>query len=120
MTMHNHLIEPHGGKLVDLIVDSKGGDELKAESKEWKSVDLAPRQVCDLELLLNGGFSPLTGFMNTEQYDSVCSDMRLPDGVIWPIPIILDIPEALAKDLKSGERVTLRDPEGVMLAVLHV
>jgi len=118
--LHNHLIEPHGGKIIDLIVEAKAGDELKAQSKDWKSMDLTPRQLCDLELLLNGGFSPLSGFMTREQYDSVCSDMRLPDGNIWPIPIVLDVTEDFAKDLKTGETISLRDPEGVMLAVLHV
>jgi sulfate adenylyltransferase len=95
--------------------------ELKAESREWPSWDLTARQVCDLELLLSGGFSPLTGFMTRPDYEGVCQNMRLKSGVLWPIPITLDVKEEFAKALKPGSsKIALRDPEGVMLAVLHV
>ena len=68
-----HLIEPHGGELVHLIVDEKRAEELKKQSRDWISWDLTPRQICDLELILTGGFSPLRGFMNRADYDGVCS-----------------------------------------------
>jgi len=116
----SHLVPPHGGELVNLIAPSDRSAELKASSREWPSWDLTPRQICDLELLLNGGFSPLTGFMNRADYDGVCKNMRLASGVLWPIPITLDVKEEFAKTLKQGSKVALRDPEGVMLAVLHV
>jgi sulfate adenylyltransferase len=70
--------------------------------------------------LLNGGFSPLTGFMGRADYQGVCNSMRLADGTLWPIPVTLDVPEELAKSLEPGSSLALRDPEGVMLAVLHV
>jgi sulfate adenylyltransferase len=81
---------------------------------------LAPRQLCDLELLTNGGFAPLTGFLGEKDYESVLTDMRLTTGALWPMPINLDIPETLAKSLDSGETLGLRDPEGVLLATLKV
>ena len=84
------------------------------------SVDLTQRQVSDLELLLNGGFSPLRTFMGRDDYETVCRDLRLADGTLWPIPIVLDIPAALGNTLRSGESLALRDPEGVMLAALEV
>ena len=115
-----HLIEPHGGELVDLIVDSAAANQLKESSKDWPSWDLTPRQICDLELLLNGAFSPLRGFMTTADYDSVCKDMRLADKTLWPMPITLDVDESFAQSLEVGGKLALRDPEGVMLAVLHV
>ena len=118
--MSDHLIEPHGGKLIDLLVDENRAQELKEASREWKSWDLTPRQICDLELILNGGFSPLTGFLNRKDYESVCSDMRLADGTLWPMPIVLDLPEDRASELSSGDKLALRDPEGTMLAVLTV
>ena len=117
----SHLVAPHGGELVDLIVPAEKAAELKAHSKDWPSWDLTARQVCDLELLLTGGFSPLRGFMNKADYESVCQDMRLTSGVLWPMPITLDVSEDFAKSLKPGSsKVALRDAEGVMLAVLSV
>lgn len=117
----SHLIEPHGGTLVDLLVSPERAAELKSASRDWPSWDLTPRQFCDLELLLNGGFSPLTGFMGKADHDSVCERMRLADGTLWSIPILLDVPRELADKLRAGTSVlALRDPEGVMLAALHV
>jgi sulfate adenylyltransferase len=115
-----HLISPHGGTLINLLVDEKRSLELRAASKEWPSWDLSARQLCDLELLMNGGFSPLQGFMGQADYKSVCSSMRLRSGLIWPMPVILDLPVAFASKLKAGAPVALRDLEGVILAVLHV
>ncbi len=116
----DHLIQPHGGTLVDGLVDEARANELKEQSRDWPSWDLTGRQICDLELVLNGGFSPLTGFLNRADYDSVVEKMRLADGTLWPMPITLDVKEELAKELKSGDKLALRDPEGLMLAVLHV
>src|SRR5271155_5753517 len=117
----SHLIPPHGGELVQLIAQPERAAELKSHSKEWPSWDLTPRQLCDLELLLTGGFSPLRGFMTRADYQGVCHNMRLANGTLWPMPITLDVSEEFAKKLTLGSsKVALRDPEGVMLAVLHV
>jgi sulfate adenylyltransferase len=117
----SHLIPPHGGELVQLIASEERSAELKAHSKDWPSWDLTPRQVCDLELLLSGGFSPLRGFMRRADYERVCNSMLLASGVIWPMPITLDVTEDFAKKLTPGSsKIALRDPEGVMLAVLDV
>jgi sulfate adenylyltransferase len=117
----SHLIAPHGGELVQLQVPAERAAELKAQSKDWPSWDLTARQLCDLELLMSGGFSPLRGFMNRPDYEGVCHNMRLKNGTLWPIPITLDVSEELAKKLTPGSsKIALRDPEGVMLAVLHV
>ncbi|AKJ65542.1 bifunctional sulfate adenylyltransferase/adenylylsulfate kinase [Kiritimatiella glycovorans] len=118
--MSDHLIAPHGGELIDLMVSEERAAELKAHSKEWPSWDLNGRQMCDLELLMNGSFSPLRGFMGKADHESVCSSMRLEDGTLWPMPIMLDVDEETAKGLESGAKLALRDPEGVMLAVLNV
>lgn len=118
--LSSHLIAPHGGKLSALIADPERAAELQALSRDWPSLDLTPRQLCDLELLLNGGFSPLRGFMTRVDYESVCSSMRLANGTLWPMPITLDVTEEFAGKLCPGDVVALRDPEGVMLAALHV
>ena len=117
----SHLIPPHGGELIDLTAQPERAAELKAESREWPSWDLTPRQLCDLELLMSGGFSPLRGFMTKADYEGVRDKMHLANGVLWPIPITLDVKEEFAKSLKPGQsKIALRDPEGVMLGVLHV
>jgi sulfate adenylyltransferase len=117
----SHLIPPHGGELIDLVAQPHRIAELKSQSKEWPSWDLTGRQLCDLELLLTGGFSPQRGFMTRADYEGVCHNMRLADGTLWPMPITLDVTEEFAKKLTPGtSKVALRDPEGVMLAVLNV
>ncbi len=118
--MPDHLITPHGGALNNLIVSEDRAAELKAASRDWPSWDLTPRQLCDLELLLNGGFSPLLGFMTRKDYDGVCESMRLADGTLWPMPITLDVTDEMAEKLESGDTLALRDAEGVMLAAMNV
>ncbi|HEX4666127.1 MAG TPA: bifunctional sulfate adenylyltransferase/adenylylsulfate kinase [Chthoniobacterales bacterium] len=117
----SHLIPPHGGELINLILDREEAADTKAASRDFPSWDLTPRQICDLEMLLNGGFSPLTGFMNRADYEGVCADMKLANGLLWPMPITLDVTEAFAKTLQPGTtKIALRDAEGVMIAILHV
>jgi sulfate adenylyltransferase len=103
-----------------LLADANTSEYLRAEAKTLASWDLMPRQLCDLELLLIGGLAPLAGFMIRVAYESVISNMRLPAGTLWPMPIVLDVPEAFAEKLQLGQRLSLRDPEGVLIAVLDV
>jgi sulfate adenylyltransferase len=120
MIMPDHLIAPHGGRLVELISTPERRRELLGRAARWPSWDLSARQLCDLELLLGGGFSPLRGFLGRTDYESVCARMRLADGTLWPIPVTLDVPDAVGCRLGPGAKLVLRDPEGVPLAVLHV
>ncbi|MCF8128211.1 MAG: bifunctional sulfate adenylyltransferase/adenylylsulfate kinase [Deltaproteobacteria bacterium] len=110
----------HGGELVNLIVDEERATALKDLSVGLQSVTLSHSAVCDLELLMNGGFSPLRGFMNQTDYKSVLDRMRLADGTLWPMPICLDIAERVAKSFEVGQSVALRDNEGFMLAILRI
>ena len=117
----SHLIAPHGNELVNLIAPAQRGLDLRAHSREWPSWDLTPRQLCDLELIMSGGFSPLRGFLTRPDYEGVCHNMRLANKTLWPIPVTLDVPEEFAKALTPGtSKIALRDAEGVMLAVLQV
>lgn len=118
--MTDHLIAPHGGKLINLLASPERAAEIQGLSKEWRSWDLTGRQLCDLELLLNGGFSPLRGFMTRPDYEAVCKEMRLASGPLWPMPITLDVSEEFARSVHEGEMIALRDPEGVMLAGMRV
>ncbi|MCY4164038.1 MAG: bifunctional sulfate adenylyltransferase/adenylylsulfate kinase [bacterium] len=118
--MSTNLIQPHGGALTNLLVDSVTAEELKTTSRDLPSVTLQPRHLCDLELLLNGGFSPLAGFMGQADYERVCAEMRLANGTLWPMPITLDVDEQTAAAAQEAGRIALRDVEGVMLAMLTV
>ena len=112
--------EPHGGELKNLYLPADEAEQEKQAAREYPSWDLTDRQLCDIELLLNGAFSPLEGFLGKADYDAVVADMRLESGVLWPMPITLDVSEAFAADIKSGDRVALRDLEGVVIATLEV
>lgn len=112
--------EPHGGELKELYLSEGAADKEKEDSKNHKSWDLTPRQICDLDLLMNGAFSPLEGFLGQSDYEAVCNDMRLDSGVLWPIPITLDVKQEFADGISSGEVIGLRDQEGVLLATLEV
>ena len=97
--MPDHLIGAYGGELVDLLVDDQRRGELKARSREWPSWDLTQRQLCDLELLMTGGFSPLKSFLGRQDYESVRDKMRLADGTLWPIPITGNPDDAIASNV---------------------
>ncbi len=114
------ISQPYGGTLTELYVPAEAASDEKDKASGLPSWDLKPRQMCDLELLLCGGFSPLQGFMDRQDYDSVCADMRLADGTLWPMPITLDVDQGFAADLSNGDEIALRDPEGVILAVLEI
>ncbi len=113
-------IQPYGGELVDLLADPEKAAELKTASRDWPSWQLRPRQLGDVELLLSGGYSPLTGFMNRKDYERVVAEGRLADGTYFPLPICLDVADELARKLRSGDQLVLRDLFGVALAVLTV
>ena len=95
--MSNNLINPHGGELLNLYCNSKDVENFKNEAINFQSHTLTDRQLCDLELILNGAFSPLDGFMDQESNNSVLDSNRLKDGTIWPMPILLDISSELSK-----------------------
>lgn len=99
---------------------SNNPDELKQKAFKYNSWQLTERQICDVELLLNGAFAPLKGFLQEDDYSSVLENMRLADGTLWPIPITLDVSEAFAGGISKGEKITLRDHEGFAIAVLTV
>ncbi len=118
--MPRQLIAPHGGELKELLVGDARAEELREASRDWPSWSLTDRQVRDLELLMNGGFSPLTGFLGRADYEGVRDQMRLSDGTLWSIPITLDVTNEFAEGLTSGQILALRDPEGVLLAALSL
>ncbi|RMF81423.1 MAG: bifunctional sulfate adenylyltransferase/adenylylsulfate kinase [Nitrospirae bacterium] len=119
-TPGGHLNPPYGGELKELLLPPEEAAARKEACRDLESIDLDARTLCDLELLLTGAYSPLEGFLGREDYDRVVAEMRLADGRLWPIPITLAVDEPLAARLAPGETVALRDPEGVVLALLTV
>ena len=118
--MSNTIIKPHGGKLCSPMLNKKYLGEVNNDILQLKSWTLTDRQLCDIELILNGGFSPLDGFMNQDDYNSVCEKTRLKNNLLWPIPITLDISNSLADKLDANEKIVLRDKEGFAIALLTV
>ena len=94
-------VEPHGGTLIDLLVDEERAALLRDIALSLPDITLNDRQLCDLELLATGAFSPLTGFMDRSDYESVLDRMRLQNGILWPIPICLDVEELKARSLEG-------------------
>jgi len=101
----DHLIKPYGGILQNLLAEETRTAQLKKDSQRFPTITLTQRQICDLELLMNGAFSPLRGFMTREVYEGVLEKMRLPDGSIWPMPICLDVSDAIAGKIEAGAAV---------------
>lgn len=112
--------DPHGGELKQLYLDETAAQAARQAARDYRSWDLSDRQLCDIELILNGAFSPLEGFLTQSEYEGVLDNMRLPGGLLWPIPITLDVSQAFADSAKPGEKIALRDPEGVVIAVMTI
>ncbi|MEI2807078.1 bifunctional sulfate adenylyltransferase/adenylylsulfate kinase [Albidovulum sp.] len=111
---------PNHAPIPELYVSSDSAQKLKHEAASLPSWDLTQRQICDLELLMNGGFHPLKGFLTEADYDGVVETMRLASGALWPMPVTLDVGEDFAARVEPGQDIALRDQEGVILAIMSV
>ncbi|AHM04337.1 Sulfate adenylyltransferase, dissimilatory-type / Adenylylsulfate kinase [Roseibacterium elongatum DSM 19469] len=114
------VMQNHHAPIQELYVSPDSAQKLKREAADLPSWDLTPRQICDLELLMNGGFNPLKGFLGKDDYEGVVENMRLADGTLWPMPITLDISDDFAATVEEGQDIALRDQEGVILAILSI
>ena len=88
------LVAPHGGKLVNRVLDAAARTKAEAEAAKLASITLSVRERFDLEMIAIGAFSPLTGFQGSKDFASVCKSMRLADGTVWPIPVITRLPSS--------------------------
>ena len=102
------------------MVDEERAAVLKEIALNLPDITLSDRQLCDLELLATGAFSPLDGFMARSDYESVLDRMRLQSGLLWPMPVCLSVSDTKARTLEVGQSVTLRDSEGFLLAIIHM
>ena len=114
------IVQSNLAPIPELYVSYESAQKLKVEAADLTSWDMTPRQICDLELLMNGGFNPLKGFLTEADYNGVVENMRLADGALWPMPINLDVSEEFASGLELGQDIALRDQEGVILGTMTV
>ena len=112
------LIEPYGGKLVDLLVPAEDLSELMAYASSLPSVRLSQRAVHDLELMAVGAFSPLDQFMSKADHQYVLDEMRLTNGYIFPLPITLPIDDDDRAQINTGQDIALRSPQNELLAIM--
>ena len=123
MDNKQNQINPYGTeKLCDLVLPEDKVDILKQASTHYPFITLTQRQICDLELLMNGAYSPLTGFMGQDDYETVVDKMQLANGLLWPMPITFDVSAAFIDqhNINTSSKIALQDGEGFMLAVLSV
>ena len=114
------LMQNNLAPVPELYVSYDSSQKMKLEAADLTSHDLTPRQICDLELLMNGGFNPLKGFLSEADYNGVVDNMRLADGTLWPMPITLDVKADYADTVEIGQDIALRDQEGVILGTMSV
>src|SRR5215203_2496026 len=114
----NLLIQPYGGKLLDLLVPSEEQEELRARAGTLPRVQLTPRNVCDLELLATGAFSPLDRFMGRADYERVLEEMRLAPGTLFPLPVTFTVGRDAGLTLDA--EIALTDSYNNLLAVMRV
>jgi sulfate adenylyltransferase len=114
------LIQPHGGTLIDRVLSGPAAQAAASRAAGLPKLKLSAREACDLEMIAVGAFSPLRGFMGRADFESVCRNMRLADGTVWPIPITLSPSDAVAATIESGQTLALHDPAGRLLALLEV
>src|SRR5262249_32799338 len=118
--MTDGLIAPHGGKLLCNWADASEQAELRKLALELPHVTVGSRQLADLEMLANGAYSPLRGFMTRNDYLRVVDEMHLSNGLPWSIPITLAVTTEQAALLHEGQQVALVDVNGALQAVLTV
>lgn len=114
------LITPHGGTLINRIATPEHAQALIAEAASLPNITLSAKQACDLEMIAIGAFSPLTGFVKKADFDSICRDMRLSTGEVWPIPITLAVDDAVKATLNEGARAALTHSDGTLLAIIDI
>ncbi len=109
----DNLISPHGGNLINRFKDGLNPDGCP-------KITLSSKQACDLEMIAIGAFSPLTGFCNKADFESICKDMRLADGTVWPIPITLAVSDEVKENLQEGKEAALYHEDGTFLATISI
>ena len=112
-------IRPHGGTLVNREVTGDERERLVQAAMEMPALHLNPREISDLEMIASGAYSPLEGFLDRSDYSSVCANMRLANGIVWPIPITLSITNEQADAFRRFEDLALYQGDH-LLGIFHL
>lgn len=114
------MIEPHGNILINRVLKSKDAEQAKQKAKDLKSVTINAEMIKNVKNIARGVYSPLTGFMVKQDFESVVNNMTLANGVVWPIPFVLDVNEKMAANLSNGEQIALVDENKNPIALMNV
>jgi sulfate adenylyltransferase len=120
MSQTMSLIQPHGGKLVNRLLSAQETKQTLVKALNLPRLTLSIRNIADLECIASGVYSPLEGFVNEQEYNSIVKDMRLTNGIAWSIPVTLQIPESVADEYKLDSEIALAHPNGEILAVMNI
>ena len=118
----SHLVQPHGGEGLKplLAPETERADEV-ARAKHLKKIPMSSKETSDVLMLSMGAYTPLDGFMGRDDWHGVCANMKLANGLFWPIPVTLTAEDALANSIGDGEEVALVDEEsGTVMAIMTV
>src|ERR1700757_2526575 len=119
-TMTNELIRPHGGKLVNRMLEEREREKWLEKAEQMPRVKLNLRQLSDVELIAIGAFSPLTGFMGSKDYENVVDNQRLKNGLPWTIPVTLGVSEEQAERVGASSEIALSDDHGQVVAIMEL
>ncbi|MEX0775314.1 MAG: sulfate adenylyltransferase [Phycisphaeraceae bacterium] len=114
------LITPHGGTLVNRLVDGRKATELKQQVASLPTITLSAKQACDLEMIAIGAFSPLTGFVGQADFDAICRNTRLADGTVWSVPITLAIDDKTRATIGDHRHAALKHSDGTLMGVINI
>jgi len=120
LSYHTEGIAPHGGHLVNRVATPAQRQEFLDLADKLPRIELTKRSVSDLQMIAIGGFSPLIGFMEQKDYETVVTDMRLANNLPWSVPVTLAVSEEIAESLKEGSWIRLDDPTGKFIGVLEL
>lgn len=120
MAANEALILPHGGQLINRVADAQAAAALRSQAADLPNITLSAKQACDLEMIAIGAFSPLDGFVGKADFESICKQMRLANGTVWPIPITLAVSDEVKATLQSGGRAALKHADGTLMAIIDV
>lgn len=116
----HHLISPHGGILIDRYAESSELERLRERAHSMVKVQVPTFIEDDLEMIAQGGFSPLRGFVGSDEYRNIVEHQRLMSGLAWTIPITLPVSTAVANELKEGTQIALENVSGELKAILDL